>query len=176
MKWIGFIVAGLAILAIVVFLIGYMLPSRYQATLNIRLKQSPEKLWAALHDFERYPVTAAMRRNSRRLSDENGLPVWEEDIGSSKITVRTAEERPQRYIKRMLSDSATPMTAEAEIHIEPTDEGCKVTASHVTLLPRGTWHVPIFRVMMKLTGSGRQSLKQYWDSVAEGLGDKPQYE
>lgn len=68
------------------------------------------------------------------------------------------------------------MTARSEVRIDRLEQGCKVTASNETRIRPGTWHVPIFRIMLTLTKGARGSLVRYWKNVGKELGDAPQFE
>jgi hypothetical protein len=114
-----------------------------------------------------------MRKRLEMLADVDGKPSWIEDMGSTKVTVTTTEMTAPHRLRRHMKDSVVPMTAEFDVTIEETPTGCKVTATSVNVIRSGTWHVPFFRVILKLTGSGRTHLKSFWMTLAKNLGTTP---
>ena len=62
---------------------------------------------------------------------------------------------------REMADSVVPMTARAVIELENRSGGCRIRMSNDTVLESGTWHVPVFRVMLSLCGGIRGGIKAY---------------
>lgn len=57
-----------------------------------------------------------------------------------------------------------------EYTLEPNGEECKLTLHGETDIRSGTWHVPLFRVMMFLGGGVKRGLDIHMDMVADTLG------
>lgn len=175
-RWLGIVLgAGLGFF-LALMVIGSFLPEQYEARAQMDLKASPEQVWEALSDYRKHPVTASMSRAVQPLPDEDGLPAWVEDIGSSKITVRTLESRPPTYLQRQFADAAVPMVAVSEVRIEPLEAGCRVTATTQATIRHGTWHVPIFRIMLSITGGLNQGLRDHLAEIARSLGESAHFE
>ena len=87
---------------------------------------------------------------------------------------RAAATAPS-HVKRVMTDSIVPLTVTWEIHVEPTPTGgSRISATGENVIRSGTWHVPIFRVIMRL-GGAEKGLRDYWSSVAQTLGESPQF-
>ena len=82
------------------------------------------------------------------------------------ITVRTTAFEPPDHMVREMSSGSVNMTSLWEYALAPAGEGCRVTLSGVTDIETGTFHTPIFRVMMVLGGSVKQGLYIQLDMVA----------
>jgi len=75
----------------------------------------------AAQELARRGLFAALGLGPReRLPDEDGLPVWTEDIGSTVVPVRTVEATPPRKLVRRMTDSVVPMTAAWSLRSSPT--------------------------------------------------------
>src|SRR5205085_241578 len=146
-RWPWIVLAVLALLLVAPFVVGSFLPERYEGHVCLTLRQAPEEVWAALSDYEKHPVTGSMRQKTEKLPDENGLPAWVEDLGSTRITVTTTEATPPRRLRRHFADASLPMTSDVDLRLEPDGAGCRVSASAVTTIRPGTWHVPLFRLI-----------------------------
>ena len=133
-----------------VFAVGSTLGEEVSSTVTMTFTQAPEAVWAGIVDYQRNPVSGTMRRETIPLPDDDNGPTWQEDIGNSVITVHTIESEPPTRLVRLFEDSIVPMTSRVEYVLEPDGEGTTVTMSGLTTVKDGTWHVPVFRVMLRL--------------------------
>lgn len=149
------ILLGAAVMLVVlivvgVFAVGSMLGEDVSSSASMTFTQPRDIVWAAIGDYERNPISASMRRKTIPLPDEDGRPVWTEDIGNTVITVRTVESEEPARLVRFFEDSVVPMTSRVEYVLESEGEGTKVTMNGLTTVSNGTWHVPLFRVILRL--------------------------
>jgi hypothetical protein len=129
------------------FVTGSMLDEQVKSSVTMEFPHAREVVWSAIQDYETHPVSAAMRQETIPLPDEPDAPAWQEDIGSTVITVRTIEsDEPNRLVRRF-EDSVVPMTADVVYVLSQTDDGTSITMNMTTIIRDGTWHVPLFRVM-----------------------------
>ena len=170
MIWLYIALAVVLGIPATMFVIGMFLPERYEARLVVTLDRPPEVVWAALMDYLANPITGKMRKRTEPLPDVNGLPSWKEDMGSTQMTMTTEVSTPPTLLRRRMVDSVVPMTAEWDVALEATPQGCRATASSVNIIRNGTWHVPFFRVIVGLFGGAKMGLRAYWKGVARNLG------
>lgn len=173
-KVILIILGGLAALVLLVFVVGFMLPERHDTSISVNFTNPPEKLWAAISDYETHPMTGAQRKSTQKQPDEGGLPVWIEDLGPTQVTVRTLSATAPTYVKRNMFDSVVRMNVDCEFRIEPVAGGSRVTATSQTTVPSGNWRAPLFRVTLKV-GAGEKGMRDYWTSIGKTLGESPQF-
>lgn len=173
-KMILIILGGLVVLVLLVFAVGFMLPERYDATVSVTFTSPPEKVWAAISDYETHPMTGTQRKSTQTQSEEGGLPVWVEDLGPTKVTVRTLSATAPTHMKRHMLDSVVRMNVDCDFRIEPANGGTRVTATSQTTVPSGNWRAPLFRVTMKV-GGGEKGMRDYWSSIGKTLGETPQF-
>ena len=167
--WIGF--GGITLIVVTVVLVGLLMPERYLGESQVVYAKTAEEVWAAVLDYDSHPMTGKMKKRIQTQPSENDLPVWIEDMGHGElITVKTLEaDRPRRMVREMTSRSV-PMTSRWEYTFEPDGAGSRLTIKGVTDIRSGTWHVPIFRVMMVLGGGVKKGLDVQMDMVADTLG------
>jgi len=173
-KMLLIILGGLALLLLIVFAVGFMLPERYDATVSVTFTSPPEKVWAAVSDYETHPMTGTQRKSTQKQPEEGGLPVWVEDLGATKVTVRTLSATAPTHVKRNMTDSVVHIRVDSEFRIEPADGGARVTATSRTIVPSGNWRAPLFRVTLKM-GGGEKGLRDYWSSIGKTIGETPQF-
>lgn len=166
--WLG--LGGFVVLVVAVVAVGFLMPERYEGRSHVVYAKSAEYVWAALLDYDRHPMTGKMKKSVQAQPTENNLPVWIEDMGHGElVTVKTVDaERPRHMVREMTSKSM-PMTSRWEYTLEPAGEQCKLTINGETYIRSGTWHVPIFRVMMALGGGVKKGLDIQMDMVANTL-------
>jgi hypothetical protein len=164
-------IGGIIALVILIIIVGRFLPEKYAARAEITFRRPPEDIWAAISDYHKHPMTGSMVKRIEDLPPQHGLPAWVEDMGSTQIAVTTTVSEPPLHLVRELADRVVPMTVRAEVHLERVENGCKVMATQETCIRRGTWHVPIFRLMLTLTKGARSSLMTYWRKIAKDLGE-----
>lgn len=165
--WIllGLIVALIAIPNVA----GMFLGPDFEATVEMEVPRSPAEVWVALNDLENNPCSS-MRKGTEMLSAPGEPPVFLEDIGSTTLRIETTEwEAPTRLV-REVSDQGTPMTATWSVGVEPVGTGSRIQVHAVTRLPNGTWHMPMFRFMMTVSGGQEQQVRGYLEGLAESLG------
>ena len=167
MTWL-LITAG-ALIALPV-IIGFFLPVQYEGKATVDYDRSVQQVWEALQDVEAHPMTGKMMKSVEILPADEGRPAWKEDMGHGEvITVTTTTyDPPHRMIREMSSDSVN-MTSRWEYALESAGQGCRVTLSGVTEIERGTWHTPIFRLMMVVGGGVKKGLDIQLDMVASTL-------
>lgn len=160
---------ALAALALIAFVVGGRLPSTYTARGSMRLALEPQALWDALADVEAHPRGAAMTRAVERLPDVDGRPSWAEDLGQTTVTWTAVEWEPPRRMVCEARDSVVPMTARWEFELVPLDGATSLRVASEVVIADGTWHVPLFRVMMNLTNGARRGLTDFLKRVDSSL-------
>jgi hypothetical protein len=175
MLWLWIVLGVVAALVVIPFVVGSFLPERYEGRVRLSLARSADDVWQALCDHRSHPVAGKMCRKVEELPG-GALPGWVEDLGQTKVTIQTVEaSRPTRLVWTM-TDSVVPMTGRWDITIEPAGGGCVVSATTELVVRRGTWHVPLFRFILRLTGAARKSLTDYFRAVGRTLNAPPRFE
>ncbi len=170
---LGIIVGALALLLVMALIIGRFLPERYFSEVSHSSGRAPEEVWPLLHDPKSVCYGGKQARSVTLLSEE-GEPVrWREDLGPSKFTAAILESSPHYRVLVEGEDSVVPMQMRREFHIEPEGSGALVTIKQNIVVTSGTWHVPIFRIMMSL-GAATAGVKDYMRRLANALGEKPE--
>lgn len=165
MTWLLTIVGGLLLLVVLAFAIGHFMAPEYSGRVVRRIDAPPAAVFAALLDVEACPQAGSMCRGVTRETDGE-LPAWREDLGSSVVSVRTLELEAPRRIVRELSDSVVPMKARWELELTPDGAGTELALAHRGRIDDGTWHAPIFRLLVKGLGMADRGAKNYLDAVA----------
>jgi uncharacterized protein YndB with AHSA1/START domain len=145
---------ALRILLAVVVLVGFVailglsVPRDHFATSRIRLRQSPDTVWAVMRDFARtaewWPDVSAVRQ----LPDLGGRERWEESTRMGTVGLIVADERPPHFLKTTIDTTGGSSFGGDWLHaIAPTGNG-----TMVTITERGWVSNPLFRSIGNVTG------------------------
>ena len=168
MMWVLIVIVALIVLPVI---IGFLMPVRYEGRVVVEYDESVQHVWDALQDVEAHPMTGKMMKTVEILPVSDGRPSWTEDMGHGEvITVTTTAYEPTHGLIREMRSATVNMTSRWEYALQPAGQGCRVTLSGVTDIEKGTWHTPIFRVMMAVGGGVKKGLDIQLDMVASTLG------
>jgi uncharacterized protein YndB with AHSA1/START domain len=170
MFWI-LVVAGVLIAAVLITTaIGSFLPEEHVATRTLTLRQMPQSVWRVISDFASQPQWHSEMKNARRLPDQNGHEVWEEEYPRGmKIPLETIEvEVPRRLVRQIVSDDLG-FDGTWEYFITPTTEG----GCQLTITERGRVGNPFFRFMSKFIFGHTATMEKYLTSLAIKFSETP---
>ena len=144
MRWILWIVAGLAVLILIVAIVGAILPKAHVASRTARIAMPPEALHALLADVDRYQSWRPDVKSLQRLPDRDGKPAWIEDVGGMKIPLHFERlERPAVLVSR-IDGANLPFGGAWTYQIVPAQGG-----SDLTITENGEVSNVIFRFMSR---------------------------
>ena len=175
MIWIILLFALPLGIVLLPFLLGMISPAQYTATVTGVIDASPEDVFRHIENVQDNPGAGAMARSVDLLPEqewEDGRRTWIEDIGSTRIRVETVESVEPTRIVRDLQDQVVPMRARWTIDLAPMGDGTHVTATNVTTISKGTWHVPLFRFLMRFMNGARRGVVHYLTRLGKSLGSE----
>jgi len=144
MRWLLFIVGGLALLVAIVAIVGAMLPKAHSASRTARIALPPDALYAVLSDVSQYTAWRKDVKSLERLPDRDGRPAWVEDVNGMKIPMYFERmERPSLLVGR-IADASLAFGGTWTYRIVPAPGG-----SDVTITEDGEVYNVIFRFMSR---------------------------
>jgi len=144
MRWILWIIAGLAILTLIVAILGAMLPKAHVASRTVRISLPPDALYTLLADVDRYQSWRPDVKSLQRLPDRDGKAAWIEDVGGMKIPLHFERlDRPAVLVSR-IDGADLPFGGSWTYQIAPAQGG-----SELTITENGEVSNVIFRVMSR---------------------------
>jgi hypothetical protein len=158
------------VLVAVLLIIGHFLPPEFQASATIDLQSPPESVWAAINDYEKVPVSDRFCTGVDVI--DGTRPAWREHTGGSSVLVDTLESKSPELLVRSVKDEVVPISMRHEYRIKRFSTGSELTLVSTGEIRNGTIHVPLYKLMMRITGSPTVNVKNYLNSVAHALGEK----
>ena len=156
MRWILWIVAGLALLVLIVAVVGALLPKAHTASRTARVALSPDALYSLLSDVDRFQSWRPDVKGLQRRPDRDGRPAWVEDVGGMKIPmVFERMERPSLLVAR-IDSTELPFGGTWSYRIAPAPGG-----SDLTITEDGEVYNVIFRFMSKFVFGQHATMDTY---------------
>ncbi len=169
MKLILIIVLSLAALIGIIALIGLSLPRTHRAASRITLQKPPTEVWAVVRDLGALQGTWSELKSSRRLPDEAGREVWEQNAGGFPLRLIVEQSNPPtRLVTRIDAAPDAAFGGTWTYELEPTGAGTRLTVTEAGYVSN-----PIFRVMMKVMGVHRTA-DGYLRALGTKLGERVQ--
>jgi len=144
MRWILWIVGGLIVVCLVVYVIGMMLPQSHVASASARYAATPDAIWEELTDVLHFPQWRKDVTRVEVLPDENGQAGWREYGKQGTVTYRVVELVPKRRLVSRIADRNLPYGGSWTYELAPDDSGTRLTITE-----RGDIYNPIFRFVSR---------------------------
>jgi len=164
MRWLLVVLGLLVVIAVVIALIGVMLPRDHVASTTTLINAPPESVWEALANVADYPRWRPDVRSVDVLSTEGALR-WREHTGQGGMTLERAEEqRPRRLVAR-IADEKLPFGGTWTYELAPEAPGTRVTVTE-----RGYVTNPIFRFMARYVFGHHRTQEDFLRALGRRFG------
>ena len=159
---------GLASLAVLIAVIGALLPRDHVATRIGRYHQTPDAIWKAITDVDAMPSWRDGLTSVEHLPDSNGLPAHLEITSNGKIPFETMEMTPPQKLVTRIADPKLPFGGTWTFEIAPVAHGATLRITE-----RGYVTNPFFRFMSKFVFGQTSTMETYLKSLAKKFGEEP---
>ena len=157
------VVVGLLVVVATVFVVGLILPRDHRASSRIALHRPPEAVWPVIRDLGSLIGTWSDLKSARRLPDQGGKEVWEQNAGGFPLKLIIDESTPPvRMVTRVDAAPDATFGGVWTYEISSLADG-----STVTVTEAGYVNNPLFRTMMKVMGVHKTA-----DGYLTALGNK----
>jgi hypothetical protein len=169
MKWVLWILGGLAAIIGVVAAIGAMLPMRHHATRKARFRAAPDALFAVLNGP---PDWRTGVKSHGELPPENGRRRWwEEDSHGQKVTFELVEAKPAERLQVRIADKGLPFGGTWTFEMTPAAGG-----SELRITEDGEVYNVIFRFMARFIFGYHGSIETYLKDLGAKFGQPVEIE
>ncbi|HEV8047877.1 MAG TPA: SRPBCC family protein [Terriglobales bacterium] len=154
----GAVVVGAALLVIIV---GLLLPKSHVATRSIALHRPPEEVFRLISDVKVAPAWRPEVQNVELLAPVDGHIRFREKSKSGALTMEIAESNsPSRMVTR-IADLGLPFGGIWIFDIAPTADG-----SRLNITERGEIYNPVFRFVSRFILGYNRTLNTYLQNVS----------
>lgn len=166
MRIVLIIVISLVGLIGIVALIGVALPRSHRASSRITLRKPPRDVWGVIRDLGALQGTWKELKAARRLPDQGGKEVWEQNAGGWPLRLIIDQETPPtKLVTRIDTPSDAAFGGTWAYDLAAAEGGTRLTVTE-----DGYVSNPIFRVMMALMGTHR-TLDGFLRALGTKLGE-----
>jgi len=153
MKWYLIIPGILVCLVLIILIIGYLLPVKHTASVQVSVSASAAAIWARLADFKDYPT-------------------WRKDVKSVKVLspvewVETNERGDSLPLKIVAREPENRLVTEIQGHNLPFGGGWEFRlvenggSTTLTITENGEVYNPVFRFVSRFIIGHSSNLRKY---------------
>jgi uncharacterized protein YndB with AHSA1/START domain len=166
MRWILGGIAVLATAAVIIYVIGALLPAAHVAAVQVQLHAQPDSIFNTITD----PAAALSWRSDLRsveiLTEPGGPLRWRESTSNGTFTLVAERLEPPTYLVTRLDDPELPFDGRWIHFLEPSAGGTRMTITE-----EGHVYSPIFRFMSRFVFGHHPTLERYARDLAAQFGD-----
>lgn len=166
MFWIVVIGGGLLTLAVLVVVVGVLLPKGHRASMTKTFGCSADLVWGIITDFAQAPKWRSDIQAVEQLPPRHGNTMWKETSRSGdSITYETVELVPKKRMVRRIADDTLPFGGTWTTELRAATNGDTV----VQIVEDGVVYNPVFRFVSKFILGHKRSMESYFKSLSSYL-------
>jgi uncharacterized membrane protein len=165
------IIAGIALLAGVIALIGSQLPKGHVASRSVFLHQSPQNVYAVVRDFPSAPTWRSDVKRIQAEAQSSGQLHFREEGSNGTVNYELTEDVPNERMVTRILDTDLGYSGKWTYVLKPENGGTRVTITE-----DGEVSNVLFRFMSRYVFGQTATLDSYLTSLAKRFGEtaKPQ--
>jgi uncharacterized protein YndB with AHSA1/START domain len=164
LKWPLVVVVGVAGLGAILALIGMALPKGHRASRTVVYRASPDRVFAAITDFARFPEWRSDVTSVEILGDDGRGLRFREEGRHGPVRYRVEERRPDAKLVTRIDDASLPFGGTWTFDVTPVPEG-----TALTITEDGEIYNPVFRVLSKVAFSPYATIDTYQADLRKRL-------
>jgi uncharacterized protein YndB with AHSA1/START domain len=154
---------AIAAIAVVLVLVGYLLPVAHEASAEATFARPPADVFATIADVRRYPEWRPDVARVEVLADAPRTR-WKESGSNGEITFELDETRPPTRLRSRIADTSLPFGGSWTYEVTPSGSG-----THVHITERGEVYNPVFRVLARFVFGHTATMEQFLRNLERKL-------
>jgi uncharacterized protein YndB with AHSA1/START domain len=163
------VLGALGATAVVIMVIGWMLPVAHRAARQATFQAPAARLYALITSPNDFPAWRTGVKLVEVLPDENGHGRFREVSGDGTITYEVAEAVPDRRVVTRIADPNLPFGGAWTYELLPTKGG----GTTLRIIEDGEVYNPLFRFVSRYVMGHEATMDRYLRDVAKKLGETP---
>jgi hypothetical protein len=156
LKVLGYVIASVAIVALAIVVIGFLLPEKHSVSVRAEYNASPQQIYDAIVDVERGPEWRS-GLDSVQVLERTPLK-WRESAEWGTLTMVMDEATPPSRVVSRIADQGEGFGGTWTYVISP---GANGNGSSLSITEDGEVYNPLFRFMSKFVFGHYTSLETY---------------
>ena len=164
LKWLLFVAIGLAALGAILALVGLALPKGHRASRTVVYPTSPDRVFAAITDFARFPEWRSDVKSVELLGDDGRGVRFREEGRHGAVRYRVELRQPDSKLVTRIDDASLPFGGTWTLDVKAVPEG-----TALTITEDGEIYNPVFRVLSKVVFSPYSTIDTYQADLRKRL-------
>jgi uncharacterized protein YndB with AHSA1/START domain len=171
MKYALIVVAALVALVLIVVAVGAMLPVKHRASRQVKLHQSPEKVFAVINDPSSFPAWRGKVKGSKEmkveiLPDRGGHRMFRETGPDGTILYEVTSVEPNKRLVTRIADPSLPFGGRWTYELLPDSD-----STTLRITEDGEVYNPLFRFVSRFILGHQATIDQYLRDVSRRFGE-----
>lgn len=159
-------VGSLLLLAVVVIIIGALLPQNHVVSRSADFKQTPEALWHTITNISAYPSWRPGIKSAEVLPDRGNHKAWREITSDGPITYEIMQADPPRILVVRIADADLPFGGSWTYEIENSGSGATLKITE-----NGEVYNVFFRFMSRFVFGHSATIETYLKALGRKFGE-----
>jgi uncharacterized protein YndB with AHSA1/START domain len=164
LKWLLFVVIGVAALGAILALVGMALPKGHRAARTVVYPAPPDRVFAAITDFARFPEWRSDVTSVEILGDDGRGLRFREEGRQGSVRYRVEQRQPDSKLVTRIDDASLPFGGTWTFDLQTVPEG-----TALTITEDGEIYNPVFRVLAKVVFSPYATIDTYQADLRKRL-------
>ncbi len=165
MKWVYGILGALILIALVIAIVGWLLPVEHEASRSAEFGRTPNEVYALVSDFKHYAAWWPDVSRIELLVEGPGKATFREHLSDGPIVMSVVEQSPPSRFVTKIDDPSQPFGGTWIFEIVPVNEG----RTRLTITERGEIYNPVFRALARFVFGYTKTMESFLQSAERRL-------
>lgn len=165
MKWLLRIVGAVIVLALVIAIVGWLLPVKHEASRSAEFARTPNEVYSLVSDYKNYSAWWPDISRVEVLVEGPGKATFREHLSDGPIVMSVVEQSPSSRFVTKIDDASQPFGGTWTFEIVPVSEG----RTRLTITERGEIYNPIFRALARFVFGYTSTMESFLAAAAKKL-------
>jgi uncharacterized protein YndB with AHSA1/START domain len=171
MKYALIVLAALLALVLIIVAVGAMLPVKHRASRQVKLHQTPEKVFAVINDPASFPAWRGKVKRSREmrveiLPDRGGHRMFRETGPDGTILYEVVSVAANKSLVTRIADPSLPFGGKWTYELFPEGD-----STILRITEDGEVYNPVFRFASRFIFGHSATIDQYLHDIAKRFGE-----